>query len=121
MNYVSPWIFLWIILSPLALIVAYYIARKELDITYGLCDPCGKKSNGWAVANKVSWMLFIVALVVRFNFEGGIYALPIVVTFLAALFTAAMQSNQLSVKYFLNPYFYIKGLKPEVRAKLCGS
>lgn len=47
LRYVNPIIILWILLSPLALIIAYFVCRKDVNIEFERCNACHKKKVFW--------------------------------------------------------------------------
>jgi hypothetical protein len=112
LNYVNPLTLLWLLLSPLALIIAYYVFRKRAEVTYSLCGKCAEKSGKWELIAKVSWIVFISAILIRIIVGKqfiAVQAFFIVGSLLLALFASAMKDPQLSATKFSNPFFYIKG------------
>lgn len=112
LNYVNPLTFLWLLLSPLGLILAYFIFRKQAEITYSRCASCSNKSGKWEVIAMVSWIVFVTAILVRIIIEKQFIAVQIFFifgSFLLALLASAMKDTQLSASKFSEPFFYIKG------------
>lgn len=121
-NYVSPLTFLWLLLSPLALIAAYFISRKRLDISYSQCASCLKKKAFWTWVLRATLMVFVLALVLRISATTGQYNLPlsglIFGSLLFALFAVTMKDmRKISVERVEGDAFYLKGFKDKVREK----
>ncbi|MGV8838157.1 hypothetical protein [Cellvibrio sp.] len=121
LRYVNPIIILWILLSPLALIIAYFVCRKDVNIEFERCKPCNKKKVLWSKISIISWVGFIGSILLRFQFDGtvGVFiAIMIFVFLLFALFASAMKDPGFSVKSYNAPYFYLKGFKKMVAKKM---
>ncbi|BBP84658.1 hypothetical protein PHLH8_43000 [Pseudomonas sp. Pc102] len=122
-NYVSPLTFLWLLLSPLALIAAYFISRKRLDISYSQCASCLKKKAFWTWVLRATLVVFVLALVLRISANTGQFNLPlsglIFGSLLFALFAVTMKDmRKISVERVEGDAFYLKGFKDKVREKL---
>lgn len=123
LTYLNPLTFFWILLSPIALIIAYFVFRKQLSISYSRCAPCTKKATLWGNIAKISWVLFVVGIVVRILIGKQFFMLQMIVILgspLLALFATAMKDTQLSVKDFREPIFVLKGFNKAFVAKLKG-
>ncbi len=121
LRYVNPIIILWILLSPLALIIAYFVCRKDVNIEFERCKPCNKKKVLWSKISIISWVGFIGSILLRFQFDGTVgvfFAIMIFVFLLFALFASAMKDPGFSVKSYNAPYFYLKGFKKMVAEKM---
>ncbi|GAB1267121.1 hypothetical protein NBRC116493_03740 [Aurantivibrio infirmus] len=121
LSYVSPVIFLWLLLSPIALIIAHFLTRKKASIEYSQCGACTRKSKLWGNVSIVFWLVFVIAILVRI-FVGkqllGVQVAIILGAPILALFATAMKDTQLSVKQFTEPHFYIKGFNKKFKEKL---
>jgi len=112
LNYVNPLTFLWILLSPIGLILAYFFFRKQAEVTYSVCENCSNKSKKWEVIAKVSWIVFVAVILVRIIFGKQFIIVQVSLifgSFLLALFASAMKDTQLSASKYNDPFFYIKG------------
>lgn len=112
LSYINPLTFLWIVLSPIGLILAYFFFRKQAEITYSSCDTCFHKARKWGLIAKVSWVVFVAAIVLRIIIGKQLIVVQIAIifgSFLLALLASAMKDTQLSVGKFIDPFFYIKG------------
>ncbi len=121
LRYVNPIIILWIFLSPLALIIAYFVCRKDVNIEFERCNSCHKKKVLWSRISLISWLGFIGSIILRFQFDGAVglfFAIMIFVFLLFALFASAMKDPGFSVKSYNAPYFYLKGFKKAVASKM---
>ncbi|MBB5212545.1 hypothetical protein [Microbulbifer hydrolyticus] len=121
LNYVNPLVFFWILLSPLALIIAYFVCRRKAETTFSQCSACSNKTTKWARVANISWAVFVLAIIVRILI--GPELLPVQAAFIfgspiLALFATAMKDTQLSIKKFIEPTFYIKGFSKEFKSKL---
>ena len=64
--WVNPLLYLVFLISPLILIIVYYIVRKKADVDPGLCEV-HKKRRGYGIAG--AWLSFLGGLALMF---GGI-------------------------------------------------
>ncbi|AZZ92046.1 hypothetical protein EUZ85_15410 [Hahella sp. KA22] len=121
LRYVNPIIILWILLSPLALIIAYFVCRKDVNIEFERCSACQKKKTLWSKISLFSWLGFVGAIILRFLFEGTtgfIFAAMIFIFLLLALYASAMKDPGFSIKSYNSPYFYLKGFNKMVADKM---
>lgn len=121
LRYVDPIIFLWLLLSPLALIIAYYICRRDVHIQFERCNFCNNKKILWSKLNIISWLCFVAAIALRSQTTGTIgliFGFSIFVFLITSFFTTAMKDSGFSVKSYEEPYFYLKGFKKSVSSKL---
>ena len=121
LRYVNPIIIFWILLSPIALIIAYFVCRKDVNIEFERCKPCHKKKVLWSKISMISWLGFVGSIIVRFQFDGAVgafFAIMIFAFLLFALFASAMKDTGFSVKSYNAPYFYLKGFKKTVANKM---
>ena len=110
---VNPIIILWILLSPLILIIAYLITNKKLKIEYSLCENCYKKYKAFKILEAISWLSFfgMIFAAVLITEPTPYLMLPMLISFLTALFFTAIKENGLSVKKYQDGYFYVKGIE----------
>lgn len=121
LRYVNPIIILWILLSPLALIIAYFVCRKDVNIEFERCSSCHKKKVLWSKISIISWSGFVGSIILRFQFDGvvGLFFVSMIFAFLlSALLSSAMKDPGFSVKSFNAPYFHLKGFKKAVVSKM---
>lgn len=119
--YVNPAIYLWLLLSIFALIIAYYVARKGVNIEYTKCQDCNKKANHWTYLAIALSLALIVALslMAQYKIEDGIVVfVSLVSILLLVLFAMVMRSNGFRIHSHDYPYFYIKGFKKEFETKI---
>lgn len=114
-TYINPVTFLWIVLSPLALILAYFIFRKKLSVEHSVCSSCAEHIKVWSLREKISWAVFFGSIVAGiFLPKPAMYILiPIFISFIFALFCATKKNTGLSVKKFQDGYFYVARAKLE--------
>ncbi|MCK7568043.1 hypothetical protein, partial [Marinobacter xestospongiae] len=121
LRYVNPVVMLWILLSPLALIIAYSVFRKDVNIEFERCSSCHNKKVIWSKISMISWLSFVGSIILRFQFDGVVgvfFGVMIFAFFLFSLFASAMKDPGVSVKKYSEPYFYLKGLKKSVASKI---
>lgn len=122
-NYVSPLTFLWLLLSPLALIAAYFISRKRLDISYSQCASCLKKKAFWTWVLRGTLAVLVLTIVFQMTGVTGQFDMLVTgLTFgsmLFALFAVTMRDmRKIAVERVEGDAFYLKGFKDEVRERL---
>lgn len=61
-SYANPTVFLWIILSPLVLLIAWWLSAKRLKLTFSRCDVCNRKILRWKRFMWVNWAVFVLSL-----------------------------------------------------------
>jgi len=122
LHYLNPLTFLWLLLSPIALIIAYYAFRKKVEISFSQCTSCLKKAEKWSLAIKASLLIFLISITLRIFISSAEFIMPLALvifgSLLFSLFAVAMKDTQLSVKSASGDVFYIKGIKKEVKSKL---
>jgi hypothetical protein len=115
--YANPLIYLWIILSPLILIIVYYCCRKILDIEYERCKSCDSKKRMWSKIALVAWLSFFAFIFLSIAADGvlgAIFGWMILASFFFALVTMVLRSDSVGVSGTSKPYFYLKRVKPAV-------
>lgn len=121
LRYVNPLVIFWIFLSPLVLIIAYFICRRSVSIEFERCQGCQKKSSLWSKMALVGWFGLIVSVILRWHYDSsmGIFLVASILVFLLfALFCSAMKDPGFSVQSYHEPHFYLKGFKKDVAIKM---
>ena len=122
--YLNPMVWLWIILGPVPLIIAYLLCRKKVEVAFSYCNSCATRGKKWAVGHKSAWVLFLFSVAILFVVTEP-FILPTLIVILASILldvlATHMKSVPLSVKEYQPPFFYIRVLSPAVKERLVKS
>ena len=112
LSYVSPFIYILLLVNILILLIVYLVIRKPVSISYSICDYHRMKKH------KFGWLsLGAAALAVTAFFCGGIYdfAFLFLIGFIlvvTALIYLVLAINGLRPRKHDNGEFWIKGCGP---------
>jgi len=124
LSYVNPMILAWILLSPLALILAYVVTRKSLRLEYSACADCAARVRKWSRREMASWIGFAVVFVLAIALpKPTTYLLaPLAFLFFFALFCATQKNTGLKVTDWSGGYFTVTGVpRPSVAEQTAAS
>lgn len=117
LYWVSPWVYLCILLNLLILIIVYLITRKTTKVSYSLCEQHAreKRIRAWTIAG--CWAVIAVFLVASAALESMVPVALAGLTLLALVIYAIARPMTLSVKKFDKERFWIKGAGDEMLAR----
>lgn len=111
--YINPWHFLWILISPLILIIMYFIFRKTIKVDFYRCGECADKNRFWrnmALGGLLATIAAIVGLVALENAFAPYFALAAGVLVIFSLVAQTRRFHGLKVKTYQKPTFYLRPL-----------
>lgn len=115
-EWCTPWVALLVLLSPLLLILAYFLVRRKCSLTYGLHPQIRKKYRKRILLKIVAAIVLLLAIVLSASVDAAAVAMLFVFLFLVSLVWLFVGNSPLSVVKYRKKMFWIKGFSDEFLA-----
>lgn len=113
LRWCSPWVSLWIILSGLLLIIAYFLVRKNCNLAYGLQPNIRKKYRMWKMLKILAVFVLLFSLPYSAAYASTSVMLTVFILFFAAVVSLFFGNSPLYVQSYKDGLFWIGGFSEE--------
>jgi hypothetical protein len=118
-TYVSPWVWLTMLISWLVTLIAYYGTRKRIDVQYYLCPQCADRRKIRTVTSALVTLGSVAGLVVGIGFGEWTVVAPFLGSFfVSSIAWLAFSGPPLRAVTHDAGQFSLKGASPELLATL---
>lgn len=115
--WVSPWVYLCILINILVLLVVYLITRKVTTVSYSLCDQHAREKRMRSTTIVVLWLVIMLFLIASAALESFIPIWMAAATLVTIIIYSLVKTQPLTVKKFVDDRFWIKGAGEEMLAR----
>ena len=123
LRWVNPFTYLWILVSPIVLMIAYAIVVKRVPVAYRQCADCAKVTARWTKVAYGALILFVLSFAATFALERG-HPLTVVLaggclaSMVVGMVAAGLRAPSMAILKHDKGVFYVGRMKKAFRARL---